>query len=80
MVLEKTLESTWIARRSNQKTLKENNLEYSLEGLMLRLKIQFLGHIMWKADSLEKTLMQRKIEGKRRRRWQKMIWLDSINH
>ena len=80
VVLEKTLESTWIARRSNQKTLKENNLEYSLEGLMLRLKIQFLGHIMWRADSLEKTLMQRKIEGKRRRRWQKMIWLDSINH
>ena len=66
MVLEKTLESTWIARRSNQKTLKENNLEYSLEGLMLRLKIQFLGHIMWRADSLEKTLMLGKIEGRRR--------------
>ena len=58
----------WTARRSNQSMLKEINLEYSLEGLMLKLKLQYLGHLMWKADSLEKTLMLGKIEG-RRRRW-----------
>ena len=67
------------ARRSNQSILKEINPEYSLEGLMLKLKLQYLGHLMQRADSLEKTLMLGKIEGKRRRGWQRMRWLDSIN-
>ena len=67
MVLEKTLESLWTARRSNQSILKEVNPEYSLEGLMLKPKLQYFGHLMWKADSLEKTLMLGKIEGRRRR-------------
>ena len=64
--------------RLNQSILKEINPEYSLEGLMLKLKLQYLGHLMQKADSLEKTLMLGKIEDKRRRRWQRMRWLDSI--
>ena len=68
----------WTARRSNQSTLKEINPEYSLGGLMLKLKLQYLGHLMWKADSLDKTLMVGKIEGRRRRGWQRMRWLDSI--
>ena len=67
MVLEKTLESIWAARRSNQSILKEINPEYSLEGLMLKLKLQYFGHLMCRADSLEKTLMVGKIKGKRRR-------------
>ena len=67
MMLEKTLESPWTARRSNQSILKEINPEYSLEGLMLKLKFQSFGHMMWRANSLEKTLMLRKIEGRRRR-------------
>ena len=67
MVLEKTLESPWAARRSNQSILKEINPEYSLEGLMLKLKLQYFGHLMCRADSLEKTLMVGKIKGKRRR-------------
>ena len=66
----------WTARKSNQQILKEINLEYSLEGLML--KLQYFGHLMRRADSLEKTLMLGKIEGKRRRGWQRMRWLDSI--
>ena len=66
------------ARRSNQSILKEINPEYSLEGLMLKLKLQYFGHVMQRADSLEKTLMLGKIEGKRRRGQQKMRWLDSI--
>ena len=57
MVLEKTLESPWIARRSNQSNVKETNTEYSLEGLMLKLKLQYFGYLMQRADSLEKTLM-----------------------
>ena len=61
-----------------QSVLKEINPEYSLEGLMLKLKFQYFGHPMWRADLLEKTLMLGKIEGKRRRRWQRMRWLDSI--
>ena len=65
------------ARRSNQSILKEISHEYSLEGLML--KLQYFGHLMWKADSLEKTLMMGKTEGKRRRGQQRMRWLDSIN-
>ena len=70
----------WTTRRSNQSILKEINPEYSLEGLMLKLKLQYFGHLMRRADSLEKTLMLRKIEGKRRRKWQKMRWLDHITN
>ena len=68
----------WTARRSNQSILKEINLEYSLEGLMLKLKFQYFGHLTWKTDSLEKTLMLGKTEGKRRREQQRMRWLDGI--
>ena len=67
----------WAVRRSNQSILKEISPEYSLEGLMLKLKLQYFGHLMGRADSLEKTLMLRKTEGKRRR-WQRMKWLHSI--
>ena len=68
----------WTARRSNQSTLKEISPEYSLEGLMLKLKLQSFGHLMQRADSLEKTLMLGKIEGGRRRGWPRMKWLDGI--
>ena len=68
----------WTARRSNQYILKEINPEYSLEGLMLKLKLQYFGHLMQRTDSLEKTLMLGKIEGKRRRGRQRMRWLDGI--
>ena len=68
----------WTARRSNQSILKEISPEYSLEGLMLKLKLQYFGHLMWRADSLEKTLMLGKIEGRRRRGRQRIRWLDSI--
>ena len=68
----------WTARRSNQSILKEISPECSLEGLMLKLKLQYFGHLMWRADSLEKTLMLGKIEGRRRRGWQRMRWLDGI--
>ena len=68
----------WIARRSNQSILKEINLEYSLEGLMLKLKLQHFGHQMWRTDLLEKTLMLGKIEGRRRRGWQRTRGLDDI--
>ena len=67
----------WTARRSNQSILKKINLKYSLERLMLKLKLQFFGHLMRRTDSFEKTLMLGKIEG-RRRGWQRMRWLDSI--
>jgi len=67
----------WTARRSNQSILKEISPKYSLEGLMLKLKLQYFGHLMWRADSLEKTLMLGKIEGGRRG-WQRMRWLDGI--
>ena len=67
----------WTARRSNQSILKEISPEYLLEGLMLKLKLQYFGHLMRRADSLEKTLMLGKIEG-RRRGWQRMRWLDGI--
>ena len=67
----------WIARRSNQSILKEISPEYSLEGLMLKLKLQYFGHLMWETDSFEKTLMLGKIES-RRRRGQRMRWLDGI--
>ena len=68
----------WTARRSNQSILKEISPEYSLEGLMLKLKLQYFGHLMQRADSLEKTLMLGKIEGRRRRGQQRMRWLDGI--
>ena len=68
----------WTARRSNQSILKEINPEYSLEGLMLKLKLQYFGHLMRRADSLEKTLMLGMIEGRRRRGRQRMRWLDGI--
>ena len=67
MVLEKLLRVPWTARRSNQSILKEINLEYSLEGLMLKLKLQYFGHLMQRANSFEKTLMVGKIEGRRKR-------------
>ena len=70
----------WIARRSNQSILKEISPEYSLEGLMLKLKLQYFGHLMWRADSLEKTLMLGNIEGGRRRGRQRMRWLDGITN
>ena len=70
----------WIARRLIQSILKEINPEYSLEGLMLKLKLQYFGHLMGIANSLEKTLMLGKIEGRRRRGQQRMRWLDSITH
>ena len=68
----------WTARRSNQSLLKEINLEYSLEGLMLKLKHQYFGHLMQKASALEKTLMLGKTEGRRRRGQHRMRWLDGI--
>ena len=68
----------WTARRSNQSILKEISPEYSLEGLMLKLKLQYFGHLMHRTDSLERTLMLGKIESRRRRGWQKMRWLDGI--
>ena len=70
----------WTARRSNQSILKENSPKYSLEGLMLKLKLQYFGHLMWRADSFEKTLMLGKIEGGRRRVQQRMRWLDGITN
>ena len=69
----------WTARRSNQSVLKEISSEY-LEGLMLKLKLQNFGHLMWRTDSLEKTLMLGKIEGRRRRGWHRMRWLDGITN
>ena len=72
------LRVAWRARRSNQSILKEINPEYWLEGLMLKLKIQYFGHLIWRAESLEKTLMLGKIEGRRRREGQRMRWLDGI--
>ena len=68
----------WTARRYNQSNLKEISPEYSLEGLMLKLNLQYFGHLMWRTDSLEKILMVGKIEGRRRRGWQRMRWLDGI--
>ena len=70
----------WTARSSNQSILKEINPEYSLEGLMLKLKLQYFGHLMQRTDSFEKTLMLGKIEGRRRRRQQRMRWLDGITN
>ena len=77
-MLEETLESPWTARRSNQSILKEISPEYSSERLMLKLKLQYFGHLIQRADSLGKTLMLGKIEGKRGREQQRMRWLDGI--
>ena len=68
----------WTARRSNQSILKEVSPKYSLEGLMLKLKLQYFGHLIQRTDSLEKTLMLGKIEGERKRGWQRRRWLDGI--
>ena len=70
----------WTARKSNQSVLKEIDPEYSLEGLMLKLKLQYFGHLIQRTSSLEKTLMLGKIEGRRRRRRQRMKWLDGITN
>ena len=70
----------WTARRSNQSILKEISREYSLERLMLKLKLQYSGHLIWRADLLEKTLMLGKSEGIRRRGWQRMRWLNGITN
>ena len=78
MVLEKTLRVLWTARILNQSILKKINSKYSPEGLILNLKLQYFGHLIPKADSLEKTLMLGKIQGKRRRGQQRMRWLDNI--
>jgi len=72
------LRVSWTAQRSNQSILKEINPKYSLEGLKLKLKLQYFGHLLWRADSLEKTLMQEKIKVRRRRGGQRMRWLDGI--
>ena len=80
MVLEKTLWVPWTARRSNQSILKEISPGCSLERLMLKLKLQYFGHLMQRADSFEKTLMLGKIEGRRRRGWQRMRWLEGITN
>ena len=77
-MLEKTLETPWTARRSNQSILKEIGPGISLEGLMLKLKLQYIGHLMQRVDSLEKALMLGGIGGKRRRGRQKIRWLDGI--
>ena len=76
---KRLLRAPWTARSSNQSTLKEISPEYSLEGLMLKLKLHYFGHLIWKVDSLEKTLMLGKIEGRRKRGWQ-MRWLDGITN
>ena len=76
--LEKTLETPWTARRFNQSILKEISPGCSLEGLMLKLKLQYFGHLMRRADSFENTLMLGKIEGRRKRGQQRMRWLDGI--
>ena len=77
-MLEKTLENPLDSRRSSQSILKEISPEYSLEGLMLKMQLQYFGHLMQRADSFEKTLMLGKIEGRRRRGQQRMRWLDGI--
>ena len=79
-MLEKLLRVPWTARRSYQSILKEISPECSLEGLMLKLKLQYFGHLMRRTDSLEKTLMLGKIEGRRRRGQQRMRWLDGITN
>ena len=80
MLLRRLLRVPWTARRSNQSVPKEINPEYSLAGLMLKLKLQYFGHLMQRADSLERSLMLGKIEGKRRRERQRMRWLGGITN
>ena len=80
MGLEKTLRVPWTARISNQSILNESDTGCSLEGLMLKLKLQYFGHLMGRADSFEKILMLGKIEGGRRRGWQRMRWFDGITN
>ena len=80
VVLEKTLESPLTIRRSNQSILRHISPEYSLERLMLKLKLQYFGHLMWRTDSFEKTLMLGKIKGGKRRGWWRMRWLDGITY
>ena len=80
MVLEKTFEMPWTARRSKQSILKEISPEYSLERLILKLKLQYFGHLIRRTDSLEKTLMLGKTEGRKRRGQQRMRWLDGITN
>ena len=80
VVLEKSLESLLDCKEIQAVNLKEISPEYSLEGLMLKLKLQYFGHLMWKTDSFEKTLMLGKIEGGRTRGWQRMRWLDGITN
>ena len=80
VVLEKTLESPLDSKEIQPVHPKGNQSEYSLEGLMLKLKLQYFGHLMWRTDSLEKTLMLGKIEGRRKRAWQRMRWLDGITN
>ena len=80
MGMRRLLRVPWTAKRSNQSILKEISPEYSLEGLMLRLKLHYFAHLMRRTDSLEKTLMLGKIEGRRRRGWQRMKWLDGITN
>ena len=75
---KRLLRVPWTTRKSNQSFIKEINPEYSLEGLMLKLKLQYFGHLTWRAKSLEKTPMLWTIEGRRRRGWQRMRWLDGI--
>ena len=77
-IVRRLLRVPWTARRSNQSILKEISPEYSLEEVMLKLKLQYFGHLMWRTDSLEKTLMLGQIEGRRRRGRQRMRWLDGI--
>ena len=78
LLWRRVLRVSWTARRSNQSILKEISSEYSLEGLMLKLKFKYFGHLMWRTDSLEKTLILGKIEGTRKRGRQRMRWLDGI--
>ena len=78
VVVEKTLEIPWTARRANQSILKEISPGISLEGMMHKLKLQYFGHLMWRVDSLEKTLVLGGIGGRRRRGWPRMRWLDGI--
>ena len=74
------LRVSWTSRRSNQSILKEISPEYSLEGLMLKLKLQYFGQLMWRTDSFEKILMLGKIKGRRKKKWQRMRWLDGITN
>ena len=78
VVSKRLLRVPWTARRSYQSILKEISTKHSLEGLMLKLKLQYFGHLIWRTDSLEKTLMLEQMEGRRRRGWQRMRWLHGI--